>query len=47
MAPRPIVETDGRFRFPKQSYDDAEAYTMQDAANQVADALRKAGYAPR
>jgi hypothetical protein len=33
--------------FRSKATDDAEAYAMQDAANQVADALREAGYSPR
>jgi hypothetical protein len=33
--------------FRSKATDDAEAYAKQDAANQVADALREAGYSPR
>jgi hypothetical protein len=33
--------------FRSKAPDDPEAYAMQDAANQVADALREAGYSPR
>jgi hypothetical protein len=33
--------------FRSKARDDAEAYAMQEAANQVAEALREAGYAPR
>jgi hypothetical protein len=33
--------------FRSKATDDAEAYGMQAASNQVADALREAGYAPR
>jgi hypothetical protein len=33
--------------FRSKSQDDAEAYGMQGAAIQVANALRDAGYAPR
>jgi hypothetical protein len=32
--------------FRSKATDDAEAYAIQAAANQIADALREAGYAP-